>query len=104
MPPAAAAPPKPAETLPEMAGEAAEGHPPIRCLGEAFKTYIIAEMDGALYFIDKHAAHERILYNRFKQDPHSDAQQLLAPVTVALSPGRIRRADRGDGYPDRGGI
>lgn len=85
MPPAAAAPPKPAETLPEMAGEAAEGHPPIRCLGEAFKTYIIAEMDGALYFIDKHAAHERILYNRFKQDPHSDAQQLLAPVTVALS-------------------
>ncbi len=85
MPPAAAAPPKPAETLPEMAGEAAEEHPPIRCLGEAFKTYIIAEMDGALYFIDKHAAHERILYNRFKQDPHSDAQQLLAPVTVALS-------------------
>ena len=85
MPPAAAAPPKPAEPLPEMAGEAAEGHPPIRCLGEAFKTYIIAEMDGALYFIDKHAAHERILYNRFKQDPHSDAQQLLAPVTVALS-------------------
>lgn len=85
VPPVAAAPQKPAEIQTKTAENPEEEHPPIRCLGEAFKTYIIAEMGGSLFFIDKHAAHERILYNRFKQDPHNDAQQLLAPVTVTLS-------------------
>ncbi len=85
VPPVAAAPQKPAEVQMKTAENPEEEHPPIRCLGEAFKTYIIAEMGGSLFFIDKHAAHERILYNRFKQDPHNDAQQLLAPVTVTLS-------------------
>ena len=58
----------------------------ITVLGEAFVTYIFAEMDGELYVIDKHAAHERILYNRLRETPHNEAQQLLAPVTVTVSP------------------
>lgn len=58
----------------------------ISVLGEAFATYIFAEMDGQLYVIDKHAAHERLLYNRLRETPHTEAQQLLAPVTVTVSP------------------
>ncbi len=57
----------------------------ITVLGEAFATYIFAEMDGQLYVIDKHAAHERMLYNRLKETPHTEAQQLLLPVTVTVS-------------------
>jgi DNA mismatch repair protein MutL len=40
-------------------------------LGEAFNTYILAEMNQTLYFIDKHAAHERILYNQLKTTKHN---------------------------------
>ena len=54
-------------------------------LGEAFSTYILAEMNQTLYFIDKHAAHERILYNQLKTTEHNEAQLLLSPVSVSLS-------------------
>ena len=73
------APEIPLTAQPEKSGE-------ITVLGEAFATYIFAEMDGELYVIDKHAAHERILYNRLRETPHTEAQQLLAPVTVTVSP------------------
>ena len=58
---------------------------PIRLLGEALHTYIIAEWRGSVYFIDKHAAHERILYNQLKETAHESAQILLAPLSVSLS-------------------
>lgn len=58
-----------------------------RILGEAFSTYILVEYgrDG-LMFIDKHAAHERLLYERLKAGAEgTEAQTLLEPVTVNLS-------------------
>lgn len=58
---------------------------PVHYIGELFSTYILAEWDGRLYVIDKHAAHERLLYNQLVSTPHADAQQLLAPVAVSLS-------------------
>ncbi|MBQ9964935.1 MAG: DNA mismatch repair endonuclease MutL [Clostridia bacterium] len=58
---------------------------PIRLLGEALHTYILVEWRGSVYFIDKHAAHERILYNELKQTAHQDSQLLLAPLSVSLS-------------------
>ena len=58
---------------------------PIRLIGEAFKTYVLAEVGGSIFVIDKHAAHERILYNELKTQTHSDAQQLLAPVRITVS-------------------
>ncbi len=60
---------------------------PLRLLGEAFKTYIICEYDGKLCLIDKHAAHERIIYNKMKKNAAENqaSQVLLAPVTVTLS-------------------
>ena len=55
-------------------------------LGEAFKTYIFAEYNGKLAVIDKHAAHERMLYNKLKKDNGSNGSQLmLKPCTVVLS-------------------
>ena len=55
-------------------------------VGEAFKTYIIVECGGKLMIIDKHAAHERIIYEQLKKDnSERTAQLLLAPVTVTLT-------------------
>ena len=56
-----------------------------RYLGEAFSTYLIAETDGKLVMIDKHAAHERILFEKFKKEQSSCSQLMLAPVTLTLS-------------------
>ena len=53
-------------------------------VGEVFHTYVIAQMGDSLYVIDKHAAHERLLYNQLKATPHNDAQMLLEPVSVPL--------------------
>ena len=54
-------------------------------IGEAYKTYILVEVDGTLCVIDKHAAHERILFNKLKKEAqNSGSQMLLAPVTVSL--------------------
>ncbi len=57
-----------------------------RVIGEAFGTYLIVEYsEKELMLIDKHAAHERLLYERLKQEnAGGDAQTLLEPVTVTL--------------------
>ncbi len=55
-------------------------------VGEAFNTYLIAELDGKLVLIDKHAAHERILFEKFKSDGCGQSQIMLQPITVTLSP------------------
>lgn len=57
-----------------------------RIVGEAFKTYIFVELENNLLMIDKHAAHERILFEKFKEQRESFQQMLLVPVTVSLSP------------------
>lgn len=58
---------------------------PMKFLGEAFATYIILEKGNAILFIDKHAAHERLLYEKLKRDCGKNyAQILLEPVTVTL--------------------
>ena len=60
--------------------------PPSRVVGEAFGTYLILERgNDELVFIDKHAAHERLLYERLKaQGSGGEAQALLEPVAVTL--------------------
>lgn len=57
----------------------------VNFVGEVFSTYIIAQVEDSLYFIDKHAAHERILYNKLKSAEHNDAQLLIEPVIVTLN-------------------
>lgn len=58
----------------------------IRIVGEIFKTYILVEEENKLLIIDKHAAHERMIYNKLVETGFSeDSQLLLAPVSVTLS-------------------
>ncbi len=57
----------------------------LKYIGEAYKTYIIVEFKGSIYFIDKHAAHERILFEKFKNERTVQPQLLLSPVSVTLS-------------------
>ncbi|MBQ8000479.1 MAG: DNA mismatch repair endonuclease MutL [Ruminococcus sp.] len=58
--------------------------PEFKYLGEAFRTYIIVEVDKELILIDKHALHERMIYEQLKKEADSCSQLLLVPVTVVL--------------------
>lgn len=57
-----------------------------RIIGEAFKEYIIAEVDKEVIFVDKHAAHERILFEKLKAGQQNlQCQMMLEPIDVMLS-------------------
>lgn len=59
---------------------------PYRVIGEAFKTYILVEQGEKLLLIDKHAAHERMLFEKYRASQNAiETQMLLVPVTVTLS-------------------
>ncbi len=58
---------------------------PITYLGEVYRTYLLVQKGESIFFIDKHAAHERILYNKLQKTTQKDAQLLLTPVSVPLS-------------------
>ena len=64
---------------------AAQDEKPVKYIGEAFKTYIIVQQDEKLVFIDKHAAHERLIYEQIKNKSDNSTQVLLTPVIVTLS-------------------
>lgn len=57
----------------------------IKVVGEIFNTYILCQTDTSLVIIDKHAAHERLLYEKFKKTQNNDNQMLLSPIGVNLS-------------------
>lgn len=62
---------------------------PYRYVGELFKTYIIIESGAFYYLVDKHAAHERILFNKIQkryQEGERFSQQMIEPISVSLSP------------------
>ena len=63
--------------------------PAYKFIGIVFKTYIIVEIDKEMYIIDQHAAHERIMYEKVKQNYYSqtnkDCQMLLLPDIITLS-------------------
>ena len=62
--------------------------PDHKILGEALKTYILVEVGEQLLLIDKHAAHERMNFDRLKaMDRQILSQTLLAPVTLRPDPG-----------------
>ena len=62
---------------------------PYKFIGIAFKTYIIFEIDNELYILDQHAAHERIMYEKVKENYYSDdkkdSQLLLIPDVITLT-------------------
>ena len=60
---------------------------PWRLVGELYRTYIIVEQGDEAFLIDKHAAHERINFERLKANQEKiSGQALLSPIPVRLSP------------------
>jgi len=58
-----------------------------RMVGELYRTYILVEEGDDAFLIDKHAAHERILFEKLKANQEAiSGQSLLQPVPVRLSP------------------
>ena len=86
MPPVAKEPPvQTIEPVKEKTVATAE-EPEVRVIGEAFRTYIMAEDKDGIWLIDKHAAHEKILYDKLcQQDEPQPGQILLSPLAVSLS-------------------
>ena len=84
--PPLAVPPPPSQREP-VAEDAPE--PPWRLAGEVLNTYIIVERGEMVYLIDKHAAHERMNFNRMKAEGYTPmSQTLLTPAICRLSPGQ----------------
>ena len=76
-------------TMPEM--EALQEELPMpkeipwRMVGELYRSYILVEQGDEAFLIDKHAAHERILFERLRANPTEiSSQTLLTPVPVRL--------------------
>ena len=63
---------------------------PFRLVGELFRTYFVAEFEKELWIVDKHAARERILYERLKAQNRVEQQMLLSPIVT--EPGRTLAA------------
>ncbi|MBQ4071619.1 MAG: DNA mismatch repair endonuclease MutL [Clostridia bacterium] len=71
--------------------------PEYKLVGEVFDCYIIIEYDGAMLLIDKHAAHERIIFeelNAARKEKNTVATQaLMLPITVLTSPEEYAAAE-----------
>ncbi|HQD50854.1 MAG TPA: DNA mismatch repair endonuclease MutL [Defluviitaleaceae bacterium] len=60
-----------------------------KIIGQVFQTYWLVEQDNSLYIVDQHAAHERILYEKFIHDFKQGkvySQPLLEPVVFEVTP------------------
>lgn len=63
--------------------------PSIKKVGKIFNTYLIVEVDDDVFFVDQHAAHERVLYEKFKaqyDNKNIAIQPLLFPYVLTLNP------------------
>ena len=88
---AAAQPPKAAEMPPEPETEQVSlpmpQEIPWRMVGELYQSYIIVEQGEDAFLIDKHAAHERILFEKLKANQEAICSQaLISPIPLRLSP------------------
>ena len=83
--PSSAASELPEEPEARNAALSAISREPIRVIGELFDNYVLAEAGEQFVMIDKHAAHERILFERFRTRECRDRQTLLTPVRVLLT-------------------
>jgi DNA mismatch repair protein MutL len=69
--------------------------PLLRPVGQIASAYLVAEGPDGLYLIDQHAAHERVLFERYQAQKATGipAQALLEPVTIELSPANARQLE-----------
>lgn len=81
--------------------------PPFKIVGEAFDTYIIVQIKNDLYYIDKHAAHERMNYERLRKEAAQSGvavQELLAPQAVVMSADEYQAVTQNIGLLSKCGI
>ncbi len=79
---------------PFISEEAREKH---RLIGVIFDTYWIAEYQDSLYIIDQHAAHEKVLYEKFLENINNGvhySQKLMPSLIVTLTPKEVEVLDR----------
>ena len=69
----------------EKATSISEGYP-LRLIGELFSTYILLEQGEDLVMVDKHAAHEAVLYHRIRDSAKSGARQMLLSAVPIILP------------------
>jgi DNA mismatch repair protein MutL len=85
----------PASPAPAPAAPAFDS--PLRPLGQVVEGYLVAESEEGVVLVDQHAAHERVLYNRFlarleSRSLAAPSQALLLPETVELDPAQVAAA------------
>lgn len=62
----------------------------IQWIGQVFATYVVVQQGEDLFFIDQHAAHERMLFDRIGQQAEKfEAQQMLHTIHIQLTPGQM---------------
>lgn len=76
----------------------------VRILGVAFKTYLILEIEDKIVFVDQHAAHERILFDKFMEGRSSDMQPMLFPYVFSVKDEEAEFIDANKEYILRAGI
>lgn len=77
---------------PTIGGNEPAGAGEYRIIGQCLNAYILLEKEGALYLVDQHAAHERIIYNRLKEAYAAGkevGQMLAVPLAIELSARQI---------------
>ena len=65
-----------------------EARPRHRLIGQVFKTYWIVEYEEKLFFVDQHAAHEKVMYEKLRKDLHEkviDQQMVAPPIVLSFS-------------------
>ncbi len=82
--------------IPDSKTEPEQEAPVHKIIGEAFDCYVMVERDGELLIIDKHAAHERVIFEDLKKNNEKDgrvaSQTLLLPISVILNPDELSAA------------
>ena len=79
--------PQPLPPEPEQVALEMPDTPDWRMVGELYRTYILVEQGEEAFLIDKHAAHERILFDKLKANQEAIlGQTLLSPIAVRLDP------------------
>ncbi|WP_028593634.1 DNA mismatch repair endonuclease MutL [Paenibacillus assamensis] len=68
--------------------------PALNYVGQVHGTYLLCNNEEGLYIIDQHAAHERVNYERFREQfakPADASQELLIPLTIEFTPNEAKR-------------
>jgi len=89
-------PPKSEQTKLSTTLKEAAVIPEYKLVGEVFDCYVLVEYEKELLVIDKHAAHERVIFEELKRNRENDgrvaSQSLLLPITALLTPDEVSAA------------